>query len=289
MSLNFSTILTKIISILFLLIPFLPLELLFGEIKGFKWTMTPYIWVLSISILFFSSWLINSIIPEASNYFFNLIKNPINYFSKLLPKIWTLILLFELIFISKYAFSHKPLLIDEIVQVFQAEIFYSGRIKAILPKYPEFFVTQHMIFDQSGWFGQYPPGHSLVILTSLFFGFTWISSILLSICSIGIMVKFTDNIFGKKISTLTLFLCLICPFFLFMSASHMNHVSSFFLICLFMYSFERWETTNRKKYLFAASFFVGISTLIRPLDIIAVSIFLILPGIKKIKNTRSIL
>ncbi len=271
---------SKLPAIFLLLVIFLPLKIIFGEIKGFKWTTSPYTWLLSITITISLAWLINAIFPKSTNYILKKSSHYFNFFIQLLPRFAFLVIGISLAYISTYAFSNRPLLIDSIVQLFQAEIFKSGNFKAVLPSHLEFFVTQHMIFDNSGWYGQYPPGHSLLLIPGLLIDIPWIIPILLSIFSAYIIFKFTENLFGKYTAGISLLLLCLSPFYLFMGASYMNHVSSLLLCALVLYCFERWEKTNSIFFLILLSFSAGYQLLVRPLDLVAISIVLIVPSIR---------
>lgn len=280
----------RIIGTLIIIANFIPLEYLFGEIKGFSFPITPYLWFLSITITFTLAWLFNSLAPNLSNKFVYLLLPICNGIIKITYKWYFVILPIILFLVSHFAYSHRPLLIDTIVQTFQAEIFSFGRLKAINPKHIEFFVTQHMIFDDQGWYGQYPPGHSLLLVPGVLLGLHWFIPIFLSTLTLYVIKKFVVNIYGEAVARITVILFLISPFFIFMSASEMNHVSSLLCIGIGLYNLERWEKLNHKKYLFFSTFAISYGLLVRPLDVIAVSTAL-LPFIlnKIIKNYINLL
>ena len=60
--------------------------------------------------------------------------------------------------VSQTVLSAKPLLIDEIIQVFQARIFASGRLWASAPAYPEFTSSMHLLDWGGKVYGQFPAG-----------------------------------------------------------------------------------------------------------------------------------
>src|SRR5712664_2857151 len=76
--------------------------------------------------------------------------------------------------ISVIVFRCRPVMVDEIVQLFQARIFAAGTVKAPPPALPEFLTTQHLIVDEHGWYAQYPPGHSALLALGLWVGASWV-------------------------------------------------------------------------------------------------------------------
>ncbi len=69
--------------------------------------------------------------------------------------------------------DHIPHVQDSIAQLFQAKIFKMGALYAPLPPHKEFFDYTNIIND-SRWYSQYPPGHSLLLMLGLFLGAPWL-------------------------------------------------------------------------------------------------------------------
>ena len=79
-----------------------------------------------------------------------------------------LILCFLMTAIIAYTvLDHIPHVLDSIAQLFHAKIFKMGKLYASLPPHKEFFDYAHVINDTK-WYSQYPPGHSLILMLGLF-------------------------------------------------------------------------------------------------------------------------
>lgn len=261
-------------SIFLLVLPFIPLTFIFGDISGFRWTMTGYFWLISILTTVSISYLTLAI---AGDFLKKLIDKISLTNSKYLLRSIVPLVFIALYLISYQVFNHRPLLIDTIVQLFQAEIFNAGRLTAKLPPLMEFFVTQHMLFEENGWYGQYPPGHSFILFLGLIIGEPLFFTILLAVATVFIIHKFANHLYGKEVANLSIVLTILSPFFMFMSASYMNHVSTLFLLSSFLYSFALWESSSKWQYLFLAGLSLGLTVTIRPLDGIPCALSVLVP------------
>lgn len=179
---------------------------------------------------------------------------------------------------ATFAFSRRPLLVDSVIQLFQARIFASGGLTAAAPPDEAFFAVQHMIVDGPRWYSQYPPGHSALLGLGVLVDQAWLVPVLLSLGTAALMFDFTRRAYDLTTARVSLLLLLASPFFWFMGASHMNHVSSLFFVVAFLRFCAMWEESGHRSILFAAGLAIGAVLLIRPLEAIAVGLALA-PGV----------
>ena len=71
--------------------------------------------------------------------------------------------------------SGRPLLIDEMIQVFQARIFAEGRLARVADVHPEFFSALHVVDVNGRVFSQFPPGGPLMLLPGVLAGAAWLT------------------------------------------------------------------------------------------------------------------
>lgn len=264
---------TRIVALFLLIIPFLPLELFFGKLKGADGSLSSFEWFLITMITM-------SLCTLASLYAPNKIKKTVLGLLRLTSAsqngilIASLVCLIsaELVLTGYFAFWNRPHLVDEIVQAFQGKIFAAGKLTAPKPVYESFFISLHMLMDENGWYSQYPPGHSALLGIGELFAAPWLIPRLLSIASAVLIYLSCKELYGKKTGFLSLLLIAFCPFFIFMGASEMNHISTLFFISLFFYSYLRWERSASAFFLTLAGFAMGGAALIRPLTAIAIAI-----------------
>ncbi|HET9133130.1 MAG TPA: hypothetical protein VFN90_02420, partial [Gemmatimonadales bacterium] len=78
------------------------------------------------------------------------------------------------VIIAQAVFSAKPLLIDEIVQVWQARVLAQGRLWVPSPEQPEFTAIMHLADLDGRRFGQFPVGGPLMLMLGTLVGAEWL-------------------------------------------------------------------------------------------------------------------
>ncbi len=131
------------------------------------------------------------------------------------------------LWIAQAVLSGKPLLIDEIVQVFQARIFAGGEVARPIARHPEFF-TSSLVLDLNGKvFGQFPAGGPGMLALGTAFGAEWVVGPVFGAISAMLFASLARRIEprpGVAVGAALLFA--LSPFVAFMSGSHMNHVTA---------------------------------------------------------------
>lgn len=260
--------LARLAGLFLILVPFLPLRAMFGEMDGASLLIPPSEWLLGIAICAALAWLSVPLIEAVRGASPRLPPLPVS--SRALVLALLLVLLAALASISRLVFHGRPHLVDSIAQLFQARIFAAGTLTAAAPPLREFFVTQQMLIDGSAWYAQYPPGHSALLAAGYALGAAWLVPVLLSAATGLILYRFAVHVYDRRTGVLTLLLTLVCPFFLFMGASFMNHVSTLFFISLFLLLFATWETSGSTMRAILAGAALGGAFLSRPLTALAV-------------------
>jgi hypothetical protein len=263
------TFLTRLAGFFFLVVPFLPLESFFGQIQGIGGAMDTRGWILVLSILLPIGWFLSLMIESKRKILDNLFFKAANNFRKSTFIVCLMLMFAAVYFINQMVFSGRPLLIDSVTQMYQAKVFASGALKGAVHPYPEFFMTQHILFEDAGWYAQYPPLHSALLSIGLFFSREWIIPAILSLGTLWFMFRFVESEFGKQAAVLTFFLFAISPFFLFMNSSFMNHVSTIYFLSGFLYFYQIWEKKSSTKWIVLSVLFASMAFLSRPLTAIA--------------------
>lgn len=180
--------------------------------------------------------------------------------------------------------DHIPHVLDSIAQLFQAKIFLMGKLYLLPHPQKDFFDYAHIIND-SRWYAQYPPGHSLLLALGLLLGAPWLIGPLAGTCSLGIFYLFVKNTYAdRQTAYLSSLLLLFSPFFIFMSSSHMNHTSTLLFVLIFLYFFQRGLASYRPAHLLIAGLALGYAAAIRPLDALAVGFPFICYLMVRVKN-----
>jgi hypothetical protein len=133
--------------------------------------------------------------------------------------------------VARLIFHGRPLLIDEIVQVRQAQIFASGHLWLPVRAHPEFFSSLHMVDAAGKVYSQFPPGGPALLALGVLAGGTWIVGPLCGVISILAFWSFARIAEpNRRIAVAAAVLFALAPFTMFMSGSHMNHVTA--LTCI---------------------------------------------------------
>jgi len=290
---------------LLLLVPFIPLRALFDDPPGTTWLVSPGLWLLGIFIFGAIAWLAALFFAAGVERLATRWRAALDRPGDRAFRLGGLLLLAGILFtVSTFAFARGPLLIDSIIQLFQAKVFASGAAYAPAPEYEGFFTTQHMLVDGDRWYSQYPPGHPAALAIGVWIGAPWLIPILFSLLTAWLITDTARRLFGEPVARVTLVLLVAAPFFWFMGASFMNHVSALLFTSLFLWCFVRWEASGggsgvepggagdgpgagsararrpRAGWIFAAGLALGAAFLSRPLTAVAVGAALAIPAIR---------
>ncbi|MDP2529156.1 MAG: glycosyltransferase family 39 protein [Candidatus Palauibacterales bacterium] len=253
-----------------LVVPLLPLRILFGPYEDVGKLVDPGQWILGAAIVGAVAWLLS--LPELPEPFLRRIGARGRRLEDRVRGVCLVLLAVMLIWVSWSVFRHRPLLVDSIAQLFQAKIFASGRFTAPAPADPAFFVTQNMVLDSGRWYAQYPPGQAALLVPGVLAGVPWLVPIVLSLVSAVALHAFARRVYDPATARVTLFLLVLCPFFLFMGASFMNHVPTLAFISVFLWLFARWDADGGALALAGAGAALGAAFLCRPFTVAAVAV-----------------
>ena len=169
----------------------------------------------------------------------------------------------------------RPLLIDEIIQTFQARIFASGRLWLPQPAWPEFMSSMHLINWGGKVYGQFPAGGPAVEALGTLLGAEWTVGPIAGAATVFLFGGLARRVAPTPGAALgaTLLLAL-APLTMFMSGSHMSHVPV--LTCLvasaLALAIVTQSETPRPRAAFLGGIALGLAAAIRPVDALAFAI-----------------
>lgn len=177
---------------------------------------------------------------------------------------------------ARWVFNGRPLLVDEVAQLFQARIFATGRIAGVLDPAPELFSALHLVEREGRVFSQFPPGGPAVLAVGLLLGAAWIAVPLCGALAVWCFAAFTRGVEADRpgVSLLASLLFAFAPYMVFMSGSQMNHVPTLLGICAALFALERTTSTDsamqrRSLYALACGLALGFAATVRPVDAVA--------------------
>jgi hypothetical protein len=174
--------------------------------------------------------------------------------------------------IAHLVFDARPLLVDEIFQVWQARIFAEGRLTTPVAAHPEFFSGMHIVEADGRAFAHFPPGHSALLMFGELFGAPWIISPLaagIAVGAFGVYLRAAEPRSTVRVGALVLFA--LAPFVAFMSATYMNHATALMWLMIAIAALARAVDDDAKHPVAAlvCGLGLGAAATIRPIDAVA--------------------
>lgn len=172
------------------------------------------------------------------------------------------------VLVARFVFSGRPLLIDEIIQVYQARILAGGGFTLPAAAHQEFFSSFHVVEQGGRVYGQFPMGGPAMLALGSLVGAEWLVNPVfaaLGVLVFGALLRRIEPRAGVALGA-TLLLAL-APFALFMAGSHMNHVTALCCLLLGFLGLSRAvsEQARWRDGLLAGLGF-GLAATIRPVD-----------------------
>ena len=174
--------------------------------------------------------------------------------------------------VARLVFGGHPLLIDEIIQVWQARVFVAGRLWLPSTGAPDLFGSMHLVDHAGKVFGQFPAGGpALLALGSLVHAEWLVDPVFagLGVYAWAAVLRRTEE--PEPVATSALLVLAFAPFAVFMSGSHMNHVTTLTGIIAGMAGLAVVVSSPRPRpgtaFLLGIAF--GVAGSIRPVDALA--------------------
>lgn len=163
----------------------------------------------------------------------------------------------------------KPSLIDAMAQLLHARFWAAGRLAGPAGDLNVFWHIQNSLITPHGWVSQYPPGHVALLALGFVAGAPWLVGVL----GAGLAVYFTTlaavRLLPERPASARLCgLLLACStFFICLSGSYLNHVSSAALAAVALYCAVR-ARDGRATWAVPVGFTLAFAFAVRPLSAI---------------------
>lgn len=174
--------------------------------------------------------------------------------------------------LARTVFDGRPLLIDEIIEVWQARMYAGGHLYLPSTGAPDLFGAMHVVDHAGKVFGQFPAGGPAMLALGSPFHAEWLIGPLFA----GLGLWWWAAVLRRtaepaSVATGALLLLAFAPFAVFMSASHMNHVTTLTWTLGGMAGLALVTTSERPRtgVAFAAGVAFGLAGTIRPVDALA--------------------
>ncbi len=176
--------------------------------------------------------------------------------------------------VARWVLSGRPLLIDEIIQVYQARMLAGGHLSLPAAPHQEFFSSFHVVEQGGRVFGQFPMGGPAMLAFGTLLGGEWLVGPVfgaLAVLAFAALLRRIEPRPGVALAATLLFG--FAPFALFMSGSHMNHVTALCWLVIAMLALARAATdAGRFRDGLLTGLAFGVAATIRPVDALAFSL-----------------
>jgi len=162
-----------------------------------------------------------------------------------------------------------PITDDEDVYLFQARIFASGYASLPSPEPREAFEAIFVI-DDGRWFGQYPPGHSMVLAAGVKVGAVhWLPPLLLAL-AVWWLSGAAGRLLGPREGAVTAILAGTSPFLTVVAGTLLSQTTSLAVLALGLLAGVRAAEERRRGMAVLAGLALGFSVLVRPASAVLV-------------------
>lgn len=186
-------------------------------------------------------------------------------------RVWLLaaVALAVYLIVSFTVFSAHPLLIDELIQTWQARLYAAGHLWVPAPAHPGFTSVMHQVNAAGKVYGQFPAGGPAMLTLGTLVGAEWLVD---PLCAALTLVAFAwwlrETGERRGIATAALLILAFAPFTVFMAGSYMNHVTSLAWIVLGAAALAAVVRAPAPRPVVAAvmGLAFGVAATIRPVD-----------------------
>jgi hypothetical protein len=174
--------------------------------------------------------------------------------------------------VASRIFSGRPLFIDEITQLLQAQIYAGGNRSRATGPHPEFFTS--IFFANAGGrtFSQFPAGGPAMLVPGVLVGAPWIANPVWGAIAVIAFAAFARRVEPRPgVAMAATIVFAFAPLALFMSGTHMNHVPTLMFVVIAMAAMAHVMTTETPRPWIALlnGLALGCAATIRPVDALA--------------------
>jgi hypothetical protein len=174
-------------------------------------------------------------------------------------------------FLSVVIYQRHPHVQDEVLYLYQARAFSQGMLTTPAPAAPEGFYIYMIPFRSGDWYSPFPPGWPALLSIGVLLKVPWLVNPLLSAVNILLANLIFASLFPRRYARLATLGLAVSPWFLFMGMNFMSH--SFMLTCGLAAGLALLSAIKQPRWIFglAAGAFIGVLSLIRPMDSLVIS------------------
>jgi 4-amino-4-deoxy-L-arabinose transferase-like glycosyltransferase len=128
-----------------------------------------------------------------------------------------------------------------------------------------------MDYAADRWFPVTPPGWPAILALGAYVGLAWLVNPILAGLNVILVYVFLRELFPRNVSRVSVFLLAFSPWYIFLGMSFMTHMSSLTFALLAAIGVARSRRSGKVSWALAAGLAIGIISLIRPLEAVAIA------------------
>ena len=189
----------------------------------------------------------------------------------LLAAMWVVLIAGTLSLFFYEAHPHVP---DEVIYHYHARYFAEGMLTTPAPPIPEAFSIYLIPYKEGRWYSPFPPGWPAVLAIGFLLGLPWLVNPVLGGLNILLTYALLREIYSLRTARLSVLLLCVSPWYIFMSMNFMAHTATLTFALVAALGIVWARNTQKTIWAVLAGCAVGITSLVRPLDGLAVMIVL---------------
>ena len=193
-----------------------------------------------------------------------------------LAALWVVVVCGVLAVFSYQAHPHVP---DEVSYIYQARYFAEGMLDMPAPPVMAAFDLDLMTYESTRWYSPVPPGWPAVLSLGCLTGLPWLVNPLLNGACVLLTYLVLGDIYGRRTARWSVLLLATSPWFLFMGMNFMTHTAALFFSLVAALSVARMRRSGSFVWALPGGAAIGMVSLIRPLEGLAVAVLLGLWGL----------
>jgi 4-amino-4-deoxy-L-arabinose transferase-like glycosyltransferase len=170
------------------------------------------------------------------------------------------------ILLSVFVYERHPHVNDEVAYLYQARMLANGSLTLAAPPVPEAFEVYLFQYVNGRMFVVPPPGWPAMLALGVWFKVPWLINPLLGGINILLIYFVLAQIYERRIAGIAVLLLCFSPWYIFMSMNFMTHQWSTTSALVCIAGVIQARRTGKIRWAFLSGIFLGIQSLIRPLD-----------------------
>ncbi|MBC7789969.1 MAG: glycosyltransferase family 39 protein [Anaerolineae bacterium] len=172
------------------------------------------------------------------------------------------------------SYQRHPHVPDEVSYIYQARYFAEGLLAMAPPPVQAAFDLDLMSYEPSRWYSPVPPGWPAVLALGYLAGIPWLVNPILNGLNVLLVYVIIRDMYGRRTARWAGILLATSPWFVFMGMNFMTHTLSLICTLLAALSVARLRRGGSIKWAVLGGIGIGIVSIIRPLEGLAVAMLL---------------